>query len=226
MKKIILGALVAFVFVGIFNFTYAEIDGAYDHKAYMTELVSKIIDLHEDDYSAKEIVDKLTAKHVDISDKKKEGDKKAVDYKKDEYKKDYGDKKKESHAMSYDDCVVKDGGIYEKDYGTYCKYDGMWSMEKTAKSNVVNSVKKTDYVKHVVKKSYRKGDASDSVINMQKKLNTFAQKKGVDGQLKADGKFGPATEEMVRVFQKFYGLYVDGVAGSKTFEKLDYYEAK
>lgn len=225
MKKIVLSGLIVFTFIGMVSVAHAETNVEYDHKAHMTEMVSKIIDLYEDEYSQEEIVEKLTAKEVNLSDKKKVDYEKTEKYQKDTYKKDY-DKKKDYYIMSYTDCVEKDGDIYEKEYGTYCKHDGMWSVEKDATSQAGDLVKKTDYIKQVVKKSYRKGDASDSVISMQKKLNKFAQKKGMDLELKPDGKFGPATEEMVRAFQKFYGLYVDGVAGSKTFEKLNVYETE
>ena len=38
--------------------------------------------------------------------------------------------------------------------------------------------------------------------------------------IKADGIFGPATEDAVRMFQKTHGLSVDGVAGYNTWSVL------
>ena len=38
--------------------------------------------------------------------------------------------------------------------------------------------------------------------------------------LKSDGKFGPATEEALKNWQKNNGLDADGIAGQKTLEKI------
>lgn len=55
----------------------------------------------------------------------------------------------------------------------------------------------------------KRGSKGTDVITLQKKLN-----------LQADGIFGPLTEEAVKEFQKNNGLTVDGIVGSKTWEKL------
>lgn len=53
------------------------------------------------------------------------------------------------------------------------------------------------------------GSKGNDVVALQKKLN-----------LKADGIFGPLTEEAVKEFQKANGLVADGVVGNATWSKL------
>lgn len=55
----------------------------------------------------------------------------------------------------------------------------------------------------------QRGNQCNDVRILQKILN-----------LEADGKFGPATETAVKNFQKNQSLYVDGIAGPKTWAKL------
>ncbi|MBR6705160.1 MAG: peptidoglycan-binding protein [Clostridia bacterium] len=60
----------------------------------------------------------------------------------------------------------------------------------------------------------QRGDSSPEVLRMQNALKTLGY------NLIADGKYGASTEAVIRVFQKTYGLTVDGVAGQATLEKL------
>lgn len=54
------------------------------------------------------------------------------------------------------------------------------------------------------------GSRSNEVKALQEKLN-----------LKADGIFGPITEEIVKDFQRSNGLEVDGIVGANTLSKLN-----
>ena len=54
------------------------------------------------------------------------------------------------------------------------------------------------------------GNRGNEVKALQKKLN-----------LKADGIFGPLTEEAVKDFQRSNGLEVDGIVGANTLSKLN-----
>jgi peptidoglycan hydrolase-like protein with peptidoglycan-binding domain len=60
----------------------------------------------------------------------------------------------------------------------------------------------------------RKGDHGPLVVKIQYLLNQHGIKVTVDG------KFGPKTEEAVKLFQKRHGLHPDGVVGGKTWMKL------
>ena len=60
----------------------------------------------------------------------------------------------------------------------------------------------------------QRGDSSVEVLQMQNAL------KALGYNLTADGKYGASTEAVVRIFQRSYGLTVDGVAGKATLEKL------
>lgn len=63
----------------------------------------------------------------------------------------------------------------------------------------------------------RRGSSGEYVKLLQEKLI----EQGYDlGSYGADGKFGAKTEAAVRQFQKDWGLEQDGVAGSKTWERL------
>jgi hypothetical protein len=60
----------------------------------------------------------------------------------------------------------------------------------------------------------KKGDKGPTVAALQKRLNQ------VGYVLTVDGDFGPATEEVIRIFQAWKGLDVDGKVGIKTREAL------
>lgn len=53
-----------------------------------------------------------------------------------------------------------------------------------------------------------------------RKLQKALKKRPAGRGLKVDGKFGPATEEAVRTFQRNHHLEVDGVVGPKTWRVL------
>ena len=59
------------------------------------------------------------------------------------------------------------------------------------------------------------GDASEAVKLMQQRLISLGYLSG-----EADGKFGLQTYKAIKAFQKANGLYVDGIAGSKTLTAL------
>lgn len=61
----------------------------------------------------------------------------------------------------------------------------------------------------------RIGSSGPSIADMQRLLNMAGAK------LTVDGRFGPASDEAVRKYQRSQGLYGDGVVGPKTWSKLD-----
>lgn len=61
----------------------------------------------------------------------------------------------------------------------------------------------------------RKGDKGNDVKNLQYRL-----RKVLNRNMTVDGDFGPATEAVVKLFQKTYGLQADGIAGYYTQKKL------
>ncbi|HBP6410081.1 peptidoglycan-binding protein [Pseudomonas aeruginosa] len=61
----------------------------------------------------------------------------------------------------------------------------------------------------------RYGDRSQEVLQLQRRLNTWA-----GANLYEDGHFGAATEDAVRAFQRSHGLVADGIAGPKTLAAL------
>ena len=62
----------------------------------------------------------------------------------------------------------------------------------------------------------RKGDANESVRQMQQRLISLGYLNGI-----ADGKFGTQTYRAVKEFQKANALTADGVAGKQTLAKLN-----
>ncbi|NMG07531.1 peptidoglycan-binding domain-containing protein [Brasilonema sp. UFV-L1] len=68
----------------------------------------------------------------------------------------------------------------------------------------------------------QKGSKDESVKHLQDLLNRADRKQnfGNPPPLKVDGDFGYNTETAVKLFQKYYGLSIDGIAGPKTWEKL------
>lgn len=65
-------------------------------------------------------------------------------------------------------------------------------------------------------KALKSGDSGSEVKSLQTALNDA----GAKPKLKADGKFGPATEEAVKAFQKQNKLKQDGVAGREVMDTL------
>jgi len=62
----------------------------------------------------------------------------------------------------------------------------------------------------------RRGSTGEDVSYLQRRFNGIGF-----GQLVVDGVFGPATEEVVKKFQKHSGLTVDGIMGNQTWAKLE-----
>lgn len=72
-------------------------------------------------------------------------------------------------------------------------------------------------VKHksVAEPTLRKGDTGSEVKKLQYNLNAE-----LDTKLDTDGIFGTDTRSKVKMFQKKYGLEVDGVYGPKSYAKM------
>ncbi|KAB8335591.1 peptidoglycan-binding protein [Scytonema tolypothrichoides VB-61278] len=68
----------------------------------------------------------------------------------------------------------------------------------------------------------QKGSQGPEVRYLQDLLNQAERKKnfGSPPPVRVDGVFGANTETAVKNFQKYYGLTIDGVVGSKTWAKL------
>ncbi len=68
----------------------------------------------------------------------------------------------------------------------------------------------------------RRGSKGERVKFLQDLLNQADRKQnfGNPPPLKVDGDFGQNTETAVKLFQKYYGLNIDGVVGPKTWAKL------
>lgn len=69
----------------------------------------------------------------------------------------------------------------------------------------------------------QKGSKGESVKHLQDLLNQVDRKQnfGSPPPLNVDGYFGYNTQTAVKLFQKYYGLSIDGIAGPKTWEKLE-----
>lgn len=65
-----------------------------------------------------------------------------------------------------------------------------------------------------------KGSTGEDVKNLQQQLNEWLVANGKT-PIKADGIFGPKTEEAVKEFQTASGLQTDGLAGPNTKARLD-----
>ena len=68
----------------------------------------------------------------------------------------------------------------------------------------------------IIRSTLRRGSTGEDVAYLQGRLNGIGF-----GPLAIDGIFGPATEEAVKKFQKYYGLTVDGIVGIQTWAKLE-----
>lgn len=66
----------------------------------------------------------------------------------------------------------------------------------------------------------RNGSVGPNVIVIQQELNRISQNYPAIPKVTVDGIFGPATENAVRVFQRIFGLTVDGIVGRKTWYEL------
>lgn len=84
----------------------------------------------------------------------------------------------------------------------------------------IDDVKFTDYgipagLYDALLPTLRRGNSGEYVEMLQMALNSAGY------PLDVDGKFGKATEEAVKVFQKDRGLSVDGICGPKTWAALN-----
>ena len=66
-----------------------------------------------------------------------------------------------------------------------------------------------------IQRTLRRGDRGSDVAALQKRLNELKYNAGTP-----DGVFGPATENVVRAFQRDRGLATDGIVGSQTTAAL------
>ena len=62
----------------------------------------------------------------------------------------------------------------------------------------------------------KKGSKGDAVKNWQRFLVWYCK---ITDKKFVDGSFGSNTEKYTMIFQKTEGLFVDGEAGTKTFEE-------
>ena len=68
----------------------------------------------------------------------------------------------------------------------------------------------------------RRGDSGSNVRIIQRQLTRIAKDYPFFGTPGTDGVFGPATESVVRAFQKQFNLTQDGVVGRSTWYKISY----
>ncbi|MBQ5755066.1 MAG: peptidoglycan-binding protein, partial [Oscillospiraceae bacterium] len=68
----------------------------------------------------------------------------------------------------------------------------------------------------------RVGSSGTNVAILQRQLNRIARDYPFFGTVEVDGYFGAATEEVVKKFQKQFGLAQDGVVGKSTWYKISY----
>jgi len=66
----------------------------------------------------------------------------------------------------------------------------------------------------------RVGSSGPDVRRIQEQLNRISDNFPAIPKLRADGVFGPATEESVRVFQRIFHLVQDGVVGFATWYRM------
>ena len=64
------------------------------------------------------------------------------------------------------------------------------------------------------------GSSGDKVRQMQEQLNVIANAYPAIPKIQADGIYGPASEEAVRVFQSVFGLPVTGIVDYRTWYKI------
>jgi len=64
------------------------------------------------------------------------------------------------------------------------------------------------------------GDTGTAVQNLQFYLKTVAAFNPFIPDLAIDGRFGRSTENAVRAFQGYYGLFVDGIVGENTWDRI------
>lgn len=99
------------------------------------------------------------------------------------------------------------------DYATIKKLFGKVSTTTVANDPKMNGITKISQI--TVPATSKKGDSGKNVLALQQALK-------IKGYYKAaiDGKYGDATVEAVKAFQKTKGLTQDGIAGNATIKSL------
>lgn len=95
---------------------------------------------------------------------------------------------------------------------TFDMVDFRHKLELHTAGDIIASMAATVSPTDPARAMLRKGDQGESVRLLQEKL-------GITG-LAQDGKFGPATDAIVRNFQAAHGLVSDGLVGPKTWDAL------
>ena len=78
-----------------------------------------------------------------------------------------------------------------------------------------------------IENSYRgtplsEGSTGEDVRIIQRQLARIARNYPSIGKVSADGKFGSATKQSVKTFQKIFGLTSDGIVGKRTWYQISY----
>ena len=121
----------------------------------------------------------------------------------------------EKHVTSaYQDFVYNGTGYFDALGGNQSDYI---RVTKYAQKNIY-AIFEPDYEKH---HTLRKGDSGAEVKEMQKDLTALGFGRITGHRLACRGNFKDNTENVLKAFQKYTGLKVDGVAGPKTLAKID-----
>jgi peptidoglycan hydrolase-like protein with peptidoglycan-binding domain len=76
----------------------------------------------------------------------------------------------------------------------------------------------TNIVKRVIKEQNQM--SGEEVFDLQHALNDYFELKNNPKRIPTDGKWGPATIDALKIFQKAEGINPDGIAGPDTYTKL------
>ena len=118
--------------------------------------------------------------------------------------------------------VSNGGGVAKKKY-SICAYKGKVlfghpkydTKKETIKSEKIDLPKLASAAPNL-----KKGSTGTRVKYLQKCLNYLGYKGKDSKTLTVDGDFGTNTEHALRVFQKKYGLVIDGIYGSESAKKM------
>lgn len=121
----------------------------------------------------------------------------------------------EKHVTSaYENFLYNGSGYFDALGGNQSDYI---RVTKYAQKNIY-AIFEPDYEKH---HTLRKGDSGAEVKEMQKDLTALGFGRITGHRLACRGNFKDNTENVLKAFQKYTGLKVDGVAGPKTWAKID-----
>jgi murein L,D-transpeptidase YcbB/YkuD len=76
----------------------------------------------------------------------------------------------------------------------------------------------TNLVKRVIKEQNQM--SGEEVFELQNALNDYFELKKINKRISTDAKWGPATVDALKMFQKAEGINPDGIAGPDTYNKL------